>query len=84
MLLKACTLFLQDHSWIDVFGERMILQIPEDMELYPLSPELEEAFSYLIQLIDGNWIDLILVPAETCNFSLGTVSAGSYWIKIVS
>jgi aminoglycoside 6-adenylyltransferase len=23
--------FVQDHSWIDIFGERMILQMPEDI-----------------------------------------------------
>jgi aminoglycoside 6-adenylyltransferase len=56
--------FVQDHSWIDVFGKRMILQMPEDMELYPPTPELEGAFSYLMQFTDGNRIDLILVPIE--------------------
>lgn len=56
--------FLNNHSWIDVFGDRMILQMPEDMELYPPSPELEGVFSYLMQFMDGNRIDLILVPLE--------------------
>lgn len=56
--------FLRDHSWVDVFGERMILQMPEDMELYPPSPELEGAFSYLLQFKDGNRIDLMMVPLE--------------------
>jgi aminoglycoside 6-adenylyltransferase len=56
--------FIHDHNWIDVFGERMILQMPEDMELYPPTPELEAAFSYLMQFTDGNRIDLILVPIE--------------------
>ncbi|MCF3107998.1 aminoglycoside 6-adenylyltransferase [Niabella sp. CC-SYL272] len=56
--------FLQDHSWVDVFGERMMMQLPEAMELYPPAPELEGAFSYLLQFKDGNRIDLILVPLE--------------------
>lgn len=56
--------FLKDHSWIDVFGERMIMQLPEAMELYPPSPELEGAFSYLLQFKDGNRIDLTMVPFE--------------------
>lgn len=60
--VKNLEVFLKDHSWIDVFGDRMILQMPEDMELYPPSPELEGAFSYLMQFMDGNRIDLILVP----------------------
>jgi aminoglycoside 6-adenylyltransferase len=54
--------FLQDHSWVDAFGERMIRQLPEDMELYPPSPELADAFSYLMLFTDGNRIDLVLVP----------------------
>ncbi|MGN7821074.1 aminoglycoside 6-adenylyltransferase [Chitinophaga sp. 22536] len=58
------TPFLQDHSWVDVFGERMIMQMPEDMELYPPAPELEGAFSYLLQFKDGNRIDLVMVPPD--------------------
>ncbi|MDR6805950.1 aminoglycoside 6-adenylyltransferase [Dyadobacter sp. BE34] len=56
--------FLHDHSWVDVFGERMIMQLPEDMELYPPDPELSQAFSYLMLFTDGNRIDLVLVPLK--------------------
>lgn len=59
--------FLQDHSWVDVFGERMIMQLPEDMELYPPSPELAGAFSYLMQFTDGNRMDLVLVSLDQLN-----------------
>lgn len=54
--------FLADKNWVDVFGERMILQTPEDMELFP--PELGGTFSYLMQFTDGNRIDLSLIPLE--------------------
>ncbi|WP_090391843.1 aminoglycoside 6-adenylyltransferase [Niabella drilacis] len=54
--------FLKDHNWVQVFGEQMILQLPEAMELYPPTPELEGAFSYLLQFKDGNRIDLTMVP----------------------
>jgi aminoglycoside 6-adenylyltransferase len=56
--------FLEDHDWIDVFGERIITQMPENMELYPPSPELKGAFSYLMQFTDGNRIDLVLVTLD--------------------
>ncbi|WP_353718887.1 aminoglycoside 6-adenylyltransferase [Dyadobacter sp. 676] len=56
--------FLRDHSWTDVFGERMIMQMPEDMELYPPSAELAGAFSYLMLFTDGNRIDLVMTPLE--------------------
>jgi aminoglycoside 6-adenylyltransferase len=54
--------FLRDSRWIDVFGERIILQTPEAMSLFP--PELGGRFSYLMQFTDGSRIDLCLVPYE--------------------
>lgn len=56
--------YIKNPDWIDVFGERMILQLPEDMELYPPSDELKGAYSYLMQFSDGNRIDLIIVSTE--------------------
>ena len=52
--------FVADKNWIDVFGERVILQTPEDMELFPAT--LGGWFSYLMQFEDGNRIDLMLIP----------------------
>lgn len=48
--------FVNDNSWIDVFGERMIMQ----------TPEADGGICYLMQFTDGNRIDLTLAPvAET-------------------
>ncbi|MBM7587447.1 aminoglycoside 6-adenylyltransferase [Bacillus pakistanensis] len=54
--------FIEDPNWVDVFGERIIMQTPENMSMFP--PELGERFSYLMLFEDGNRIDLILVPFE--------------------
>lgn len=54
--------FIADPSWVDVFGERIIMQMPEQMTLFP--PDLGGWFSYLMLFVDGNRIDLILVPWE--------------------
>ena len=27
--------FTSDHSWVDVFGEQLIMQMPDEMQLYP-------------------------------------------------
>ena len=54
--------FIQDPNWIDVFGERLILQTPEDMALFP--PDLGGWFSYLMLFTDGNRIDMTLIPIE--------------------
>lgn len=54
--------FFSDEGWIDVFGERIIMQTPEDMAMFP--PELDGGFSYLMQFTDGNRIDLTLLPLD--------------------
>ncbi|MFT0802783.1 aminoglycoside 6-adenylyltransferase [Bacillus swezeyi] len=54
--------FLDDPDWVDVFGERIIMQTPEDMELFP--NELGDRFSYLMLFTDGSRIDLMLIPLE--------------------
>ncbi len=54
--------FLADPSWVDVFGERVMLQMPEAGTLFP--PSLGGWFTYLMQFADGNRIDLMLIPTE--------------------
>ncbi|BAM46376.1 aminoglycoside 6-adenylyltransferase [Amphibacillus xylanus] len=54
--------FLNQPDWIAVFGERLIMQTPEDMTLFP--SELRTRYSYLMLFSDGNRIDLTLVPVE--------------------
>ena len=53
--------FTGDDSWLEVFGERLILQKPEDMALFP--PE-EPGFSYLMLFADNVKMDLTLLPLE--------------------
>jgi aminoglycoside 6-adenylyltransferase len=54
--------FKQDPAWIDCFGERMILQLPDDMGDPP--PDSQISYGYLMQFADGNRIDLGLFPLE--------------------
>jgi len=54
--------FTADPAWIDRFGERMILQLPDTMGDSP--PPLDGSFAYLIQLMDGNRIDVTLYPVD--------------------
>ena len=53
--------FTSDDKWLDIFGERLILQKPEDMELFPA---VEKGFSYLMLFTDDVKIDLTLLPLE--------------------
>jgi aminoglycoside 6-adenylyltransferase len=45
--------FTKDHSWIDIFGERLMLQ---------MHPDNDGCFMYLMLFTDGNRIDLNVVP----------------------
>jgi Streptomycin adenylyltransferase. len=40
--------FIENEEWLDLFGERVFMQKPEDMSLY--LPELGNWFSYLMLL----------------------------------
>lgn len=54
--------FKADDAWLDGFGNRLMMQKPEDMELFP--PELGNWFSYIILFADGHKLDLTLIPVE--------------------
>ncbi|PGK38084.1 aminoglycoside adenylyltransferase [Bacillus anthracis] len=54
--------FTSNHNWIRRFGEIMIVQMPEEMSLIPADEDGK--FPYLMQFMDGNRIDLTLVPVD--------------------
>ena len=55
------TSFIENEKWLDVFGNRLMMQKPEDMELFP--PD-GRGFSYLMLFDDGIKIDLTLLPVS--------------------
>jgi aminoglycoside 6-adenylyltransferase len=48
--------FKADQDWVDRFGERMVMQLPDDFA--PLPPP--DQYAYLIQFVDGHRLDLTL------------------------
>ncbi|MFC6331283.1 aminoglycoside 6-adenylyltransferase [Paenibacillus septentrionalis] len=52
--------FKENDQWLQVFGNRIMMQKPEDMELFP--PELGNWFSYIMLFDDGTKLDLTLIP----------------------
>jgi aminoglycoside 6-adenylyltransferase len=56
--------FLADPGWIKVFGELMILQLPDEMADPPPNPADTNPYGYLMQFADGNRIDLGLLPVN--------------------
>ena len=55
-LVDAVEPFLSNPRWIDCFGRRIIMQIPE--------PPTRTRMTYLMQFADGNRIDLTLVSRD--------------------
>lgn len=52
--------WLSDIRWIDVFGQRIMLQMPETMR----NPAQDGNFAFLMLFDDGNRIDLTLMPTK--------------------
>ncbi|WP_022794111.1 aminoglycoside 6-adenylyltransferase [Marinococcus halotolerans] len=52
---------IKDRAWLDVFGEILIMQTPDEMNLY--REPSGESFAFLMLFEDGNRIDLTLKPA---------------------
>ena len=69
--------FTEDDAWLDVFGERVIMQKPEAMALF--SPEHDWLFSFLMIFTDGVKIDLSIVPLA----SLSKYLASDKLLKIL-
>ncbi|WP_046228265.1 aminoglycoside 6-adenylyltransferase [Paenibacillus dauci] len=61
-LVQDVVSFTQDHSWVDYFGERLIMQMPDANTYEP--PNALGSFAYLMLFTDGNRIDLTLIPLE--------------------
>jgi len=55
--------FLNNHTWIDIFGERLILQMPGDMA-FEEEKSSKVAFHYLMLFKDRNRIDLTLFSID--------------------
>lgn len=54
--------FYEDETWIDRFGKRLYMQMPEWMDRRRgIECDFQEAFGWLIQFEDGNRLDLHVV-----------------------
>lgn len=52
--------FKADYGWLDVFGKRLIMQMPEAMR----DPSGAGHFNWMMLFEDGNRLDLTLIPAD--------------------
>ncbi len=56
--------FVSSPEWINVFGERMIMQLPVDWHNHPYDYNSNKPFVYLMQFKDGTRIDLTICTVE--------------------
>ena len=57
--------FYEDKNWIDVFGERLYMQCPDELDKsLGMDVDFDKCYGWLIQLADGNRIDLHVVPVQ--------------------
>ena len=54
--------FIEDRAWIDRFGERLAMQLPEENPLVPSEPGT--CYGWLMQLADGVRLDLHVCTAD--------------------
>jgi aminoglycoside 6-adenylyltransferase len=63
-IIRNIDSFLKDPTWVDVFGERLIMQMPDNMNLGDNFQIQSISFAYLMLFEDGNRIDLTLFSIE--------------------
>lgn len=57
--------FYEDKNWIDVFGERLYMQLPYELDKsVGMDVDFDKCYGWLIQLADGNRIDLHVEPVQ--------------------
>lgn len=71
-IVRDMQAYIEDTNWLDAFGQRVIMQTPEDPQRELFVPSLAGRYTFLMQFSDGNRIDLMLCPAnEAVNWHLG-------------
>lgn len=73
--------FIGDEKWLDIFGERLYMQLPEKMDkMMGYASDFEHCYGYLIQLADGNRIDLHL---QTLEYSINDMKSDRLCIVLL-
>lgn len=63
--------YLENPTWIDCFGERLIMQLPDKLDAAAgIKMNFDQSFTYLMQFKDGNRIDLRIQTQQAVAESL--------------
>ncbi|MCI6190636.1 MAG: aminoglycoside 6-adenylyltransferase, partial [Clostridium sp.] len=64
-VVKETKSFIRDKEWVDIFGERLIMQLPDELDkIAGIKINFKNDYGYLMQFIDGNRIDLHIQTKE--------------------
>ncbi len=64
--------FIEDDNWINLFGELIIMQEPDKMDMLKgLEIDFNKSYTYLMQFTDGNRIDLHIEIKESMLLGYG-------------
>lgn len=59
--------FYEDKNWIDIFGERLYMQLPYELDRsVGMDVDFDKCYAWLMQLADGNRVDLTVRPTWDC------------------
>jgi aminoglycoside 6-adenylyltransferase len=72
--------FLSNHSWTDIFGEKIICQLPDEMTFNDKDNNETVGFHYLMLFKDGNRIDLTLFPIRNFKTDFAFDSLTIVWL----
>ena len=73
--------FTNDHSWTNIFGEKIIFQMPDEMTFgNKNSYQKKIGFAYLMLFKDGNRIDLTLFPKQKIKSEFNLDSLTILWL----
>ena len=72
--------FIADHSWTDIFGRKIIFQLPDEMNLGLPNEKKRISFCYLMLFEDKNRIDLTLFPLHKIKSDFKPDSLTIVWL----
>jgi aminoglycoside 6-adenylyltransferase len=77
-LVRQIRSFTNDHLWTDIFGEKLLWQLPDAMRF--IAQDESIGFGYLMLFDDGNRIDLTLFPWEKYQTDFKLDSLTTVWL----
>ena len=73
--------FISDHNWTNLFGEKLIYQLPDEMTFGKENNHAEIiGFHYLMLFKDGNRIDITLFPIKYVKTHFALDSLTILWL----